>query len=306
MGETPPSTGVTVVNPVASNPNEAWRNFTKQAPITACRLNRNDLKLLYRLVNEKQIEHGNQVVSRLVQSDGETPEQFARRHVYVKNAFITTVSITGANGHVVTGHGETIFDSSLVPERISSILYDTSFSPNAQLQYRPSDRASVLLDFSRPPLINFAAQPSAPTPNNSNWLVSAETESWSTSLSTRLSDFFSERKTLVDWLHRPATYDLLLLVAGFPLSLWGAYRVGDLIIVGKSLPFVLNTAVYVYAFFVSANVFRALFSYSRWVFPKIELESSKSPALRHRALWYTLVIGVLVSALWDAIKYLTG
>ncbi|MCI0557731.1 MAG: hypothetical protein MN733_04495, partial [Nitrososphaera sp.] len=266
----------------------------------------NDLKLLYRLVNEKQIEHGNQVVSRLVQNDGETPEQFEQRRVRVKNAFITTVSITGANGHVVTGHGEAIFESPLVPERISSMLYDTSFSPNAQLQYRPSDRASVLLDFSRPPLINFAAQPSAPTPNNSNWLVSAETESWSTSLSTRLSDFFSERKTLVDWLHRSATYDLLLLVAGFPFSLWGAYRLGNLIIAGKSLSSVLNTAVYVYAFFVSANVFRALFSYSRWVFPKIELESPKSPALRHRALWYALVIGVLVSALLDAIKSLTG
>ena len=185
-------------------------------------------------------------------------------------------------------------------------MYDTFSSPNAQLQHNPSDQASVLLDFSRPPLINFAAQPSAPTPNNSNWIVSAETESWSTSLSTRLTDFFSERKTSVDWLHQPATYDVLLLLMGLPLSLWGSYRLGNLFVAGRNLPAVINTAIYIYSFFVTANIFRALFSYSRWIFPKIEVESPKATALRHRFIWSAIVLGVLGSAVWDGIKYLAN
>src|SRR5262249_55417799 len=116
---------------------------------------------------------------------------FQMRYVRVKNAFITTVMITGINGDVISGHGENFFDSPLIPEHVKSILYDTSFSPNTQLQHTPTDRVSVFLDFSRPPLLNLGSFASAPTPNESNWLVSAATESWFTSLCTRLQEFFT-------------------------------------------------------------------------------------------------------------------
>jgi hypothetical protein len=173
------------------------------------------------------------------------------------------------------------------------------------LKFTPNDRASLLLDFSRPSLLNFGSQPSSPTPNNSNWFVTGETESWSTSLGARLKEFFGERATQIDWLHRDGTYDALLLVLGLPLSLWGSYRLGHGVTTKLNLPFVITTAVYVYTLVLSLNVFRALFSYARWVFPKIELESKKSAAGQHRALWTTLVIGVIVCAIWDGIKALS-
>ncbi|HXJ95267.1 MAG TPA: hypothetical protein VMT20_20695 [Terriglobia bacterium] len=160
-----------------------------------------------------------------------------------KNAFITTVVITGSNGEVVTGQGEVFFDTTILPERIESIVYDTSIVPNAVLKITPTDRASFLLDFSRPPLLDFRTQPSAPTPNNSNWFVIGETESWSTSLSTRLREFFAERATGVSWLHAAATYDGLLLVLGFPLAFWGAFRLGNLLTTGKSFPSAVSTGL---------------------------------------------------------------
>jgi hypothetical protein len=182
-------------NLVAFNPNETWRGFTKRASIETCRLRGDDFKRLYRIINDKQIEYGERIVRGLFKREDETPEQFQLRYVTVKNAFITTVSITGMNGDVISGHGESFFDSPLIPERIKSILYDTSFSPNAQLNHTPTDRVSVLLDFSRPPLFNLGAFASAPTPNESNWFVSAGTESWFTSLCSRLQEFFSQRST---------------------------------------------------------------------------------------------------------------
>lgn len=200
------------------------------------------------------------------------------------------------------GHGENFFDSGLLPGRVESILYDTAFSPKAILNYTPADRASVLVDFSRPPLLNFVGQPSAPTPNNSSWFVTGDTESWSTSMSARISDFFEEKQTHLNWLHQSATYDWLLLLFGFPFSLWGAHRLGGVLSKAGTLATVLSTAVYIYAFIFSLSVFRALFSYARWVFPKVELDSERSSIRTHRFVWFALITGILASALWDALK----
>lgn len=289
----------------AANPNEGWRNYTKRVAIGACKLRADDLKRLYRRINEKQIEAGDRVVSRFWKTENETQEQFQNRCKQAKEAFITTVQIKGANAEVVTGHGESFFDSGLLPERIISIEYDTGFSPNALLKFMPVDRASVFLDFARPPILS-SGLPSEPTPNSSHWFVTAETEAWSTSLSTRLEQFFAERRRRIDWLHRSSTYDGLLIVMGVPLALWGAYRLGYPIQSRVHLPSAVETGLYVYTFFFSLSVFRWMFSYARWVFPKIELESEKSSAGRHRFVWSAIIIGIVGSALWDGIKALAS
>jgi len=96
-----------------------------------------------------------------------------------------------------------------------------------------------------------------------------------TSLSARLGEFFAERATQVDWIHRVSAYDWLLSFVGFPLAFWGTSRLGNLAAAflshasARNFPPVVNTAIYVYAFFLSLIVCRSLFSYARWVFPKI-------------------------------------
>jgi hypothetical protein len=165
--------------------------------------------------------------------------------------------------------------------------------------------AAVLLDFSTPPLLDWVALPSAPTPNNSIYTVSAQNEAWGTSLNARLAEFFSQRKTRWNWLHQQGTYDALLFVFGLPLALWGAARVGKFLFEGRDLASIISTAGYVYLFFLATNLFRLIFSYSRWVFPKIELVSVGSPsATTHRALLLAVLIGVAGSAVWDAVKAL--
>ncbi len=289
----------------APNRNEAWRNYTKKVIISACRLRTEDLKRLYRIINEKQIEACRTVVSRFWKTEQETQRQFEDRCTVATNAFVTTVQVKGANAETVTGHGESFFDSGLLPEQIISIEYDTAWSPKAQLNFTPNDRAAVFLDFSHPNIFG-RTMPSEPTPNGSNWFVTAENEGWSTSLSTRLQAFFAERKTSIDWLHRPNIYDALLIVVGAPLALWGAARIGHPI-VGRVHPSAtVETALYVYLFMFCLNVFRWMFSYARWVFPKIELDSARSSTGRHRAVWATLTLGIFAAAAWDVIKTLTG
>lgn len=288
----------------AAQANPHWRGYATIAPIAACKLSRADLKRLYALINARQTEIRAATMLVLAQQPNETAGQYAERRAGVAAAFVTGVVVNGDKGESVSGDGDYIFDEPLAPDRIVSITIDTSFSPQNRLNFTPDSVGSVYLDFSRPPLLNFNGLPTSPTPNNSAWTVKAKEEAWFVALSTQLQTFFRERSTKLDWLHGPATYDLLLLLLGAPLSLWGSYRLGKLISTHQMLPDSFMPAIYVYGFFLSANIFRALFSYSRWIFPKVELDFSSGAPLRHRALWYALAIGIVGSALYDGIKTL--
>jgi hypothetical protein len=120
-------------------------------------------------------------------------------------------------------------------------------------------------------------------------------------LNTRLTQLFDERRTGFNWLHQQGAYDLLLLIIGLPFALWIDYRFSPSIDLLK-LPIVLASGLYVYLFFAGLFIFRGIFTYSRWVFPKIEMHFEASPPLRHRAVWLAIVTAVFGGAIWDAIK----
>src|ERR1700746_3295112 len=42
----------------------------------------------------------------------------------------------------------------------------------------------------------------------------------------KLAEFFLERRTGYDWIHRAGTYDILLFVVGFPLAIWTCMKIG--------------------------------------------------------------------------------
>ena len=66
----------------------------------------------------------------------------------------------------------------------------------------------------------------------------------------------------------------------------------------------VSIGLYVYLFFAGLFIFRAVFTYSRWVFPKVEIQTEASPPLRHRAAWLAIMVAVFGAAIWDAIKAL--
>ena len=273
------------------------------SPIAACRLSRDDIKRLYKIIDEKLIQERDHMInSVLVQQENETFEHFQKRRTGVRDAFMTTITVTGTYGENITGHGETFLDSAIIPEKISKIYFDTKTRAAALLSFTPLNWANILLDFTVPSPLTVTALPSAPTENASGYTVTAQNEAWGTSLHARLDKFFTERKTSWDWLHRQGMYDLLLMVVGFPLALWGAARMGHILLEGKELPTVISTAAYVYLFFALLNVFRGTFTYARWVFPKIELISQNSSIGAQRVALLAILLGVIASAIWDAVK----
>ena len=79
---------------IAPNPIEAWRNYTKRVPIVACKLGAGDLKRLYRLINEKEIEAGEAFIKEFWKTEQESSEQFQERCKRWKDAFVTTIWCT--------------------------------------------------------------------------------------------------------------------------------------------------------------------------------------------------------------------
>jgi len=266
-------------------------------------LNHDDLKKIYQILEDRQKEVRQRVVDLQVQQQNETPEIFEDRKRRVYEAYVTSVTINATDGQAITGHSEDIFTNPNVPEQITSILYSTASVPQALLGLLPIDRATVFLDFTRPPLLNFRALPTLATPNESNFEVTGSTEAWVTALYTRLSKMFSDRRAPFEWLHRPGIYDVLLAIFGIPFALWVDYHV-EKIINHKDWASIFSTAVYVYFFILALNLFRVLFSYTRWLFPKIEFSDQTSSPVKHRVVWGALVVGVMAAMIWDIIKAL--
>ena len=282
-------------------PQSIWTYHNARSPIRACALEEGDLARLFDLINEKQGEIEAEVLPLIVKQPTETDEQFASRRLTVKNSFTTLVSIIGANGKTLTGNSRDIFDSPLLPERIVSVLFNTANSLKS-IGITPPNHAALLLDFGRPPLLNFGVMPSAPTPNESNFVAEGKSEPWVTSMEARLRQFFSDRATARGWIHKKGTYDVLLLLVGLPCAIWFSARIGAHINNYVSVP-ILSAIVYGYLFLSAVYLFRLVFDYSRWVFPLVELKGRLRDitAQQRGALWLVL-LGVLGAAIWDVIK----
>jgi hypothetical protein len=244
-----------------SVPTNLWSHHGVNAPIGPSRIAYEDVKRLFDIIESKQQEEAKEILSLLAQQPSETEEQFAARRIRVRNAYVTLVTIGAANGEAITGSDRTIFDSPMVPDRILSILMDTANGPKS-INVTPRNWVSLFLDFGQPPVINLGVMPSAPTANGSNYRISASSESWATSLNSRIREYFNDRKTAYTWLHQRGCYDALVILLGLPLALWCCFRLSN-ILPSSGGPAILISAVYVYTFFLTLILFRAFFDYTR-------------------------------------------
>jgi hypothetical protein len=260
---------------------------------------------LFKVINDKQIEYRDKFMPLLQQQPNETPENFAARQKRVYDSFVTAMSIHTTNGAWLHGNNESFLDETNLPDQIWSVLFNTGTVPQAVLGILPACRITVFLDFTAPPLFDFSRLPTLPTPNESNYEIFSDNQSWFVAAKAMLSDFFAERRTNVNWLHRAAVYDLLLFFLGLPLAIWIVYRLSEFLQNWPKVPLIISSAIFIYAFFLALNIFRLLFSYSRWVFPKVELETQRlSSPLRHRAAWLAIIVPIAAAFIYDLGKSL--
>jgi hypothetical protein len=260
-------------------------------------------------MQERQIEHREIFLNQLARLPTESPEQFETRRARVANAFVTTVNITLANKEIMTDSSEHFVATENLPDNIVTVFFTTIAGPSAigLGEQQQSNRATLLLDFSRPTVFDFSKFPTFATENASNLYIFSSSESWFATLEKRVDDIFNARRTGFDWLHKPGIYDVLLLAVGLPFSFAIDYLASPFI-TKFNLSSVLASALYIYLFIAGLYIFRGIFTYSRWVFPKTETESQYSPPMRHRGVWAAITLGipgaVFGGAIVEAIKAL--
>jgi hypothetical protein len=283
-----------------------WRSFATRFPIAACRLTRDDLKVLYRLIDERQTVYREKIVAMQMRQSNETLEVFEERKKRVHGAHVTSVTIAAKNGELLTGNNEQIFDAVTYWPDTKSVFFSTQSVPKAVINRLPDDRITLFLDFTQPPALDFSKLPTLPTLNESIFEIAAVDEAWFTLSKTRLVEFFQRRRSRYDWIHGAAVYDLLLVGVGLPLAVWGTVEIGNIAPSIDKLSTFPRVLIYCYALFASITLFRVLFSYARWVFPKIEVEvQGQTSPLRHRAVWAAAIGALFWPAIYDAAKAIT-
>lgn len=272
------------------------RGTTRQLTLPSCVLTPEDLRRIYRLLEPKASEAADRQTGLLTLLQGQTQNQLEELRSAVRAALALVVRLQTETGWI-NGTTPDILGAEL-PDGLLKIEFDSAFLYRARFNNTvPNNAFNVTLDLSRPHVLDLT---NPPEQNMSSATVTGLDPTWANAVYQELVGFFRPRRSRRGWLHFSKSYDALVIPIGFPLSFDVVYHLDRLIRRHTILPEALSVAIDVYIVLVSLLLFRVVFNYARWTFPKIEVDAPRQHvAVAHRVAISTLaliVLGVLVKA----------
>lgn len=262
---------------------------------------KDDLRRLFAILQERLDAAAESEISNFKKLN-QTDEDFEKNKASLRDGYKIRPTLTGFNGLELFGLATEVFDSPNFPETVKSIYINSSINLKAVHNYTVRNYLEIFIDFSRPEIFNFNLMPSGSTPNGSNVKVHGSDATWVNGVFYEIQGFINEHKAKAPWLHRHSIYDILLWLIGYPIGFWACFKATPFIPnVDAVGPFV-RAALYVYLFLSVLIGFRALFHYSRWVFPVVEFRHPKSKSLRHRIILGALALSLIGAFLYDILK----
>ncbi|MEI9996398.1 MAG: hypothetical protein WDM91_17505 [Rhizomicrobium sp.] len=268
------------------------------------RLDLTDVATICRRLQAQLAEQADIEIAALKKLDNQTDQQFAEVKERARTeAFKVTTSLIGRDGQTLFGADDAVFSAPNRPDKIASIFMTNITAYQSFAHQRPLHSFELTLDFSKPRLIDFTVPVSAPTANSSQLFVDGSRDAWVAAITNAVTQTTEARKTNRRWLHRGQLYDAGLLLFGVPFTLYVCWRLSGWIEhhLGSINPF-LSAAAYVYLFFFLLNGYRALFGYTKWTFPLVELADNNDTSISHRAVWGAIVLALLVNVVWEVLK----
>ncbi len=187
---------------------------------------------------------------------------------------------------------------------MESAYLNSSIPLDAVHKFTVRNSVEVFLDFSRPAIFDFNLMPSQRTPNGTHYKVKGRDATWVNGLFHEMQSYLSRHRSPAPWMHEHSIYDIFLWLIGYPFAFWLCFKVSPFLPEGSAETAFVRAALYVYIFLMALVGLRALFHYSRWVFPIAEYRHIRSRVLSHRTFLAALSLGLFGTVLYDTFKAL--
>lgn len=267
--------------------------------ITATTFTKEDLKTLCEILQESSYEAAKEEVSHYAPLD-KSDEQIISDELLLLSGFELKVTVQGIDDQRVYGTISEVFNSPRFPDKVKGLYIDSAQFLRDFHNWLPRNHFRLLLDFTKPELFNLSLSPSISTPNESSIFATGLNSDWVNGVFHKVIDFIEKRKTRFRFFHRHSIYDLLLPCGCFPFAFSIASKFSGLI--NNWFSGILESAAYLYVFYISLLSFRILFDYARWIFPVVEYKGIRDTAQKHRRFLWVLILAVLGNFIYDVIK----
>jgi hypothetical protein len=270
----------------------------RHVSIPACSLTANDLRRLFRLLQQKASEAADNQLAAMTQQPGQTQEQFEELKTAVRGVMAPVVRLQTKGGGWTGSVTTQPLEEEQLPDGVTQVQFDSALLFRLRFNNStPNNYFLITIDLARPPVLDMSPQP---IPNASIASVFGADLTWANGLCDELTQFFNQTANRRGWLHFAESYTMLMITVGIPLSLIIVYYLDRLVRRVGILPEALSVAMYVYIVLIVLYLFRLLFNYARWVFPKVELDAPRQHiGVRHRfaiSALALMVVGALVRA----------
>lgn len=278
--------------------------FSIQQALRGYDLDLDTLRRLYRNLSRALSEHADATVRGLTKPDDVSPEEWEERKRRFKNeAFRVTVTVISDDGANYFGDNVSIFDEQNMPRIVQTVFYTNNTAYHTVLGTEAPDKFEVLIDFTKPPLLDWSNILSAPTPNRSNVSVSSFNSMFKNTFISEVLDTIRTRKKISSAFHQAFIYDVFLYGVAVPYGFYVTSKLSNIMWV-QSQPIEWRVPLYVYAFLLIAVAYRFLFSYFKWAFPINTFKSNEDTSSKHRGFFGLIVFALIGSAFYDIIKWL--
>ncbi|AEB08782.1 hypothetical protein Desac_0911 [Desulfobacca acetoxidans DSM 11109] len=270
--------------------------FEKQTHVQSCVVDIDILRRIHRELSSgsdeaARLELAQQAQLSTAPSAAKVPSQ-GLDYPNIRALYSVTIVAKGLYGEQIMSIDPAILDEGRLPKPLASVEFNIGNFYSWKRNMVAPNRATVRLDFTKPPIFDFPNPSILQTQNDSIIQVAGNDSIWVSGIYDKMKATLRHGRVKSSWLHSRYTYDILLIIIGLPAALAAASLIGELIngIVLKKL------AGFIFTFLFSLSVFRIAFNTVRWLLPVIEFSGLPQPLHRQLRLGLsTIVLGVISS-----------
>jgi len=255
-------------------------------PLRGCALDLEQVKQFYTGLTEINREFGERVIATLPRDTSLDDEQWEQRKRFLlDDAFRITVTIKGQQNEQLYGEDVNVFQAENAPMPIATIYLTnaTAWGRNAQ-NSKPPNEVEVLLDFSKPALLDPNPLVSEATPNGSSAKINARDMTYFRAVRQLFEEKILGKRTVYSMIHRNYAYDFGIWLFVLPTALLLATYYMDQWLPADGPNASYRWAFFIYGIGVVLVGYRVLVSYTKWAFPVTVLKENKDQSWKHRVV----------------------